>query len=471
MVQQELLNLFSQSATPKPLIKEAEMFKDKTKKFGLLDNPFKKLHGHTKIELTDVVTGEKKVIEHDNNFQAGVLASYMRSLGAFNNNPYDNDTWNSQAKWRNLVGGILLFRDAIDDSDGEVEYMPDGNQMTANGAYGVVNSGQPVEMGSWNEVESVVGSDSIVMVYDWDTSHGNGTIGCICLSSETGGYIGYGNPSGVAASTRNFFSNQNSRSVVGFIHHNSRYEIHDGGIRKTKLCVTEGSVFDGIQVNIEHAWTGNQWVADSISGKAVCFTSNWGSSAAPGGSFTLDIFDCETETFETKTIINSSGAIIGFRNASCADGIVYFAQYVDGTSNSNPLYGFSLTDGSFIGASVLSGSISSAFRGKITDDLLMCGDDNNVTRIKTDSQDNTSWKVTNGKLQGQMTRINYFSACYDPVFNAIIINGDGKVSSSSGGCQAFKNPLYLATVNNLSSPVTKNNTQTMKVTYTLTEVS
>lgn len=447
------------------------MFKDKTKNFNLPMNPLANVKGHTKIELTDIHTGKKQVIEHDNAFQPGVLANYMRSLGAFNNNPYDNDTWNGQAIWRNLVGGILLFRDAIDNLNGEVEYMPDGNQMTANGAYGVVNSGQPVELGSWNSIESVIGADSIVMVYDWDTSHGNGTIGCICLSSETGGYIGYGNPSGVAASTRNFFSNQNSRSVVGFIHHNSRYEIHDGGIRKTKLCVTEGSVFDGIQKNIEHAWTGNAWVADSIGGKAVCFTSNWGTKVEPGGSFTLDIFDCATEMFETKTIINSSGATIGFRHASCADGIVYFARYVDAYSNSNPLYGFSLTDGSFVGASVLSGGINSAYMGKLTDDLLMCGDYDNITRIKTDSQDNTSWKVTNGIIRGYATSTNFYSVCYDPVLKAIIRNGNGKSDSSIDRCHAFKNPLYLATVNNLDTPVTKNNTQTMKVTYTLTEVS
>lgn len=446
------------------------MFKDKTRKFGLLDNPFKKLHGHTKIELTDVRTGKKQVIEHDNTFQAGVLASYMRSLGAFNNNPFDNDTWNGQAKWRNLVGGILLFRDAIDDSNGEVPYMPSGNQMTANGAYGVTNAGNPVELGTWNSIESTVGASSIVMVYDWDTSHGNGEIGCICLTSETGGYIGYGNPSGAAASARNFFSNQNSRALVGFIYHNNRYEIHNGGIRKTKLCVTEGSVFDGIQVNIEHAWTGNNQVADSVGGKVVSFTSNWGTAVSPGGSFTVDIFDCETESFETKTIVNTSGATLGFRNASCADGIVYFAQYVDGYNNGNPLYGFSLADGSFVGASVLSGGINSAYMGKLTDDLLMCGDYNNVTRIKTDSQDNTSWKVTNGIIKGFATSTNFFSVCYDPVLKAIIRNGNGRSDSATDRCHAFKNPLYLATVNNLSSPVTKNNTQTMKVTYTLTEV-
>ena len=33
----------------------------------------------------------------------------------------------------------------------------------------------------------------------------------------------------------------------------------------------------------------------------------------------------------------------------------------------------------------------------------------------------------------------------------------------------YKNPLYLATINNLNSPVTKTAAQTMKVTYILTE--
>ena len=36
---------------------------------------------------------------------------------------------------------------------------------------------------------------------------------------------------------------------------------------------------------------------------------------------------------------------------------------------------------------------------------------------------------------------------------------------------AFKNPLYLATINNLDSPVTKTAAKTMKITYTLTETA
>ena len=35
--------------------------------------------------------------------------------------------------------------------------------------------------------------------------------------------------------------------------------------------------------------------------------------------------------------------------------------------------------------------------------------------------------------------------------------------------KSYYNPMFLSTINNLDSTVTKNNTQTMKVTYTLTE--
>lgn len=41
-------------------------------------------------------------------------------------------------------------------------------------------------------------------------------------------------------------------------------------------------------------------------------------------------------------------------------------------------------------------------------------------------------------------------------------------ASASYACGAWKNPLFLATINNLDTAVTKDNTQTMKIIYTLT---
>ena len=449
------------------------MLKEKAKPIKLLDNPFKKIHGHTKIELTDVKTGKKQVIEHDNTFQAGVLANYMRSLGAFNNNPYDNDSWSGQDKWRNLVGGILLFRDAIDDSNGEVPYMPSGNQMTANGAYGVTNNGTPVELGNWNSIESTVGASSIVMVYDWDTSHGNGTIGAICLTSETGGYIGYGNSSGVTASKRAIFNNQNSRAVgTSYVYNNTRYRVVEGGIYKSPLTVTEGSVFEGLETLIQHTWVrsgdvSRTFLIDATTNQIIVWSDVSGNGVSPSGTFTLDIFDCETETFRTVNCTNTSGSTFNERVYTAGNNCIIFGAKWDRYTSGAPFVAFSLTDGSYVGEIPIGTSAGNPyiFSGKLSDELEFCGARNdNILKIKTDSTDSNSWLDTNGSYTG----IAYqFALCYNPDTDAMVLQDAG----GSRQMQIFKNPLYLATINNLSSPVTKNNTQTMKVTYTLTEVS
>ena len=445
------------------------MIKDKARKIDLKINPFKNLKGHTRIELTDVRTGEKKVIEHDNNFQPGVLANYLRGLGAFNNSPFDNDTWAGYAEWRNLVGGIMLFTDSIDDSQDEVEYMPDGNVMIANASYGVTNSGVPSELGSWNEAESVIANDSVTLVFDWNTSQGNGTISAVCLTSELGGYIGYGNASGDSASNKkSIYQNQNSRSPQGLVFNNKRYRVTDDGIAVSKICVTQGSVFDGIEKTISHSWGDyREIVYDGAAGKIVIadffIRNSWGT----GATLTLDVFDATTETFSNVTITNTSGKALGLRGMSCANGVFYCAEYVDGYSNKNPLHGFKLSDGSYIGASVTSGTVSSPFMGKITDEILMCGEYSGGIYIQTDSTDPTSWKPTNGKMDFASST-GHQSFCHSSDVDALIWN-NGNYGSSSGLTRMWKNPLYLATVNNLESAITKDSTQTMKVIYTLSE--
>ena len=445
------------------------MLNEKAKPIKLLDNPFKKIHGHTKIELTDVKTGKKQVIEHDNTFQAGVLASYMRSLGAFNNNPFDNDTWNSNAKWRNLVGGILLFRDAIDDSNGEVPYMPSGNQMTANGAYGVTNAGTPVELGTWNSIESTVGASSIVMVYDWDTSHGNGTIGAICLTSETGGYIGYGNPSGGTASARNLYTNQNSRAVDRFVYNGYRYRCTSDGIYKSKITVDEGSVFEGVETLIPHTWGEDManWACDVQNGKIISYYSSYYMNIQPNQTFQIEVFDCENETFTSVTCTNGSSNAINARKVTAGNGYFVIGTRYDGTSGGSPYHRFNYLTGAYVDDLPMGGDNYPTY-GLIAPDLEFYGGTWTNVGIKTDKTDNNSWLPTNGVIGDSSSTNNFMSIEYNEDYDCLFyVRGQ----SASGEVKAFKNPLYLATVNNLSSPVTKNNTQTMKVTYTLTEAS
>lgn len=440
-------------------------------------NPFDKVKGHTKIELTDVKTGKKQIIEKDNAFQAGVLAKYMRSMGAYNNNPYANSTWAGQPIWRNLCGGIFCFRDPIDNSEDEVEYMPAGNEMVANGAYMVNNAGTPIELGSYNEVESSTsGNDSVTFVYDWLTSQGNGTISCVCLSTEIGGYIGYGNPSGVAASTKkSLTANQSSANINYAVYDNHRWSFSYSGttlhVTKTPIEVSKGSIFDGLGVSHDVTFSGSissagiKWVCYLGGGKIGIFphhsTGSGTSNLNNGASYYFLIYDCEADTATRKTLTNNTGETLQIdyyynRTSLGIKGADEQYVYLNNSAN-DKTYKFDIETGAgtlLINAGIWESNGSGSSGALMPDrSLIYTG---------------TAW-------------------IYDRVNDTILpCNASGGFMHYNDSLDAlgyhymnygettygiYKNPLILATINNLDTPVTKTAAQTMKITYTLTKAS
>lgn len=143
--------------------------------------------GHTIIELRDKYTGEKEVFE-DDNMMTNALEYYFANLGQMN---YLNDGWDWDWVIRYL-GGIMMFDTALTE-DADNILIPNAN-MVANGAVGQVNNGDPAELGSYAENESGWQQDgSFVQVYDYSTGQGNGTIACACLTSQMLGGNGCGN--------------------------------------------------------------------------------------------------------------------------------------------------------------------------------------------------------------------------------------------------------------------------------------
>ena len=70
--------------------------------------------------------------------------------------------------------------------------------------------------------------------------------------------------------------------------------------------------------------------------------------------------------------------------------------------------------------------------------------------------------LTNGTAAGQ----------YHDQYDALILQDLQEFEMTNNWNRSLhKNPLYLATINNLDNPVTKDSTQTMKVIYTLTEAN
>lgn len=458
--------------------------KDKAKEIAIpVAMTIPKVKGHTRIELTNVKTGEKKVIEHENTFQSAVIAKQLRGFGVANASPWDNSTWNSNAMWRNLVGGILLFRDAIDLSGGDVSYMPAGNQMTANGAYNVVNNGNPPELGSYNSIESSTGGrNSLSFVYDWNTSQGNGTIGCICLTSEVGGYIGYGNPSGESASKRDLFMNQSGSTLTGCLAYNGYRYIVEAYDRTNKTVtiskrldnMTKTSIF-AKQDQTNKTYTFSDTVVQGsnytdrihvkqISETKLVIISGSGVSVANGETVKILVFDAYADDLETLTVVNTSGKTLVLSGSSV--GAVRHEPHINIDSSGNMYIPADISlDGSSIAKFDSSGVFvellaeglggSNAKDGALTEDIVATFN-GNAMLLYGNGDD---YLPTNGSMSGTSNAVDYNK--YLDCLQYHVEN--------SANVYFYKNPLYLATVNNLQTAVVKDNTQTMKVIYTLTE--
>lgn len=176
------------------------------------------LKGHTKIELTDVNTGQTEVREDDNMVTNALsfIANYVG--GMFCNNPlYSMVVENSEESTiKNFTGGIMLFDDAIEENPNTI-YTPAGVHVVGCGS-GAEYSGSNVMAGSYNKVESGYLTDGDVKgykhVWDFNTAQANGTISCACLTTQAGGKFTSGTypyDSGYALSNEPTFLYQNKK--------------------------------------------------------------------------------------------------------------------------------------------------------------------------------------------------------------------------------------------------------------------
>ena len=447
-------------------------FKENTNMFhiGTMDAPM--IKGHACIELKDVRTGKRERIEHDNTFMATTLAKYMRSLGAANNSPYANASWRNLNKAIAYCGGIFLFKDAITEGS---EYMEAGNKMIANGSYNVTNGGQPAELGSWNSIESSIdGNSSVVLVWDWNTAQGNGQISSVCLTSNVGGYIGYGNASGNATSSKWNFSDYQSTSgldMAKLAMDNHRYVFTYANpiltVQKYKYPIDKATIFDGTleeTLTFDLSEYGYNWGGYDMSYRPV---DEKGRVMIMSGDNSWDnntpmkfyIFDPEDDSLELHSVMNTTGyRVYDYYNSEAP--IIYFKDddllFVQG-------YGFEtlfVCDGT-------TGAVRKTFNigrddyktyTKFSDDLFFVDAISKVLDLA-----NNTYLPTNANDTSHVP-VQYLKD------DDILCKCLGWQQSSTADAYICKNPLYLATINNLQESVTKQNTQTMKVTYTLTEV-
>lgn len=439
-----------------------------------------RIKGQTTIELYNPNTRIKTVKRSENTFQSGVIAQGLRNLGKANASMLTNYNLKVEDEWRNVVGGLLLFEQNVGIGD---NYMSAGNKMIGNAAVGVVNAGTPAELGSFNSIESSATASGITMVFDFLTSQANGTIRSVCLTSRMGGFIGYGNSSGVGHATpMSFTQNQdietltpldtnatNKRAIAGNYVYKFSLSGTDLIVNKTHVAVTEGSIFDGLasQITIDvsnesHAYVvDNGFQATGTAGGKIYITPENASNIAPGGVYKYWEFDPATDTISEKSFTNPTANTLAPINTSFANGNLFMK--VSGTDKMDV---FDMSTGilkkEFVDTTDAAWDIYNMKVGELPNGLTLVPIYDNAThRLAIYDETNDTLYVTNGlKPDNPAPYTNY---AYDGATNAM-------EWVTAGAPMACNDPLYLATINNLSggSEVTKTAAQTMKVTYTLT---
>lgn len=422
------------------------------------------LHGHTTIELQNVKTGRRERIEHDNTFTDGI-ENFLISGGFFNNAPWSDSDWRGAAAWRRLLGGIFCFQDAI-PADGGGNFpttMPAGNTMIANGSYGIANSGTVTEMGSYNSAESSILNNSITMVYDWLTSQGNGTISTVCLTSDIGGYIGYGNAT----------SNQRLSTLYGAGNQQSANErTHSGNELTVTISTTN---------NKEYWWSCN----DVNAGGTLTVNIN----KLPINE--LSVFDIAT----TKTLTNP--ASVSLKPLAAPQGKILWLPNILSGSTTYTIYLQDIETGastSYSFTTPAGSSISAGYNMIIHEEGFHCTF-NSINYFYSYATQTTTADGINPGYANKIGAGIYLG--YANIYDAVAertspVNGygynpntsasyrwsftteDGQIYSgwnypaATGHATKRRNPLYLATVNNLEEAITKTADSTMKITYNIT---
>ena len=462
-----------------------------------------KIKGHTQIILTDVKTGKVEKIESDNlvtNAVKEFLSFWQPLLG-----------WKAIATyfmplWQKMFGGIYLFDIALTESASNT-FLPNVADAKLTGYAGNTTSGgEDTKRGSLNINESEEITNGYKFVWDFGTSEANGTIACACLTNPLAGYHGYNyDPLGALYSgvnntgnTGNNYkgmgwtsgtSNQGvlSRNDAFFVLYNMRWQLgfkaqndkitHEGLYCNNALNFFKGEIETNnmnLLKNYGNVAESNEQVAATglYSGDGLGFdtgekyiyfiTTNTDiyvniinkSNRQYESRFTIPYYT-QTGKFVRGTHINSSYRSDG-AGAVYKNGYIYFIVY-DSGDNRNQGYVAKLNISTHE-VSIITPKFTQTVRGGGYAQSNMFVDVNgNILAGGYLIYGNDEYLP----IESSFT-IGSYAATYQISNYACLLNNYETYA------RIMPNLQYLATINNLSSPVEKTASKTMKVTYTLT---
>lgn len=423
-----------------------------------------KFEGKTIIELKDAKTGKLVQRTEDHNMLTNALTEFYKQGGITNPSAFGAAAMRTDAL-HYLLGGVLLLDTELDE-DATIVRVPSGVGMTGNGAYNVLNSGNPPELGSWNENESGWQQDgSYKMVWDFTTSQANGTVACVCLTSLYHGLQGHGNKSLTYRSNPYNIGTYNSITAKGmgegaFVGHknNQSYIMNSNFKNKTSI---EVNVFNmpvssidmrnvigaelvktmnvSLPASLQNLTGFTRYIISTHMAGNLCYiliAEGYDYDNRISGAVKIAVFDVTTEAFTNvysvditseSPRVDMSGlsdkyVVLGltrvnFLDTADADDISDGASIYDATGIHQPLE--ALSQKIFVGS-------------------------NRIIDIDT----------------GELLPINS-TDFIEAAGGYLTANPLQKLTRTA----ITRDPRYIATINNLEAPVTKTADKTMKVTY------
>lgn len=426
------------------------------------------IKGTTKIELTNVYTGEKEVVEHHNMITNVMQAMNKRIYGFNNINPFIY-TYARQFLgpddpfWKAMFSGIILFEDALSDSADEYIF-PAGNNVTACGNVGRTKTSDMTDatmsvLGNYNEDESVIKDGMVKMVYDFPTSQGNGTISSVALCNHL--------------LSMSLYNHDRNMSVVN---------IDDTStVNTTERFFMKNIALAGNYVSKDGSNYTFTFYDDNVDGGVIKLSSRVGANKPLRRSVKTLKVDLGADSYsicgnipDKNIIILNSGTSYKFvrltdgnvygRNAPSGYDAVYAVDgYFICAKKSDSIYNYSIFSdaGSEIKANAFSyGSIMSCKNGLFLNRYALFSDGG--LRILVDLISGGTTKFYNGYSIG-----NEKEEIFCNIFHSFSWYGDIAGGHFTYGFSTWQ--PWLATKNNLDNPVQKTADKTMKVTYTLTE--
>lgn len=446
------------------------------------------MKGKTEIILTDVHTGEqKKVLEQNMTTNAlndiFLQEGYMKDASEM----YGSDF---QPIYQKMLGGILLFDKTLEENAANY-FAPAGTNLTACGVYGVKNTTDDTLRGDYSSNESYLDTEAKTMkyVYDFPTSKGNGTIASVCLTSANGGYSSYGAETngGTEQTAAYFLGTGGSRTFVpigdeyafAVDYQNDviytltpstvSYQLQSVTIQKRRahlktLPVTysasdAGEVLESKSVQLSSLSSSYVWNYDTTANTLYFIANNDYSEIKNGREFYIAAIPIGTMIARIYNITNRTGVSLDYSTGGVYGGYLYIGGY-----NNNQNYKINLeSDTDYAQLSGVNTALNfqrCCFwnHGRI---FALCG------RLNSRSYRLAAVDPVTNKARYTQ---NYLNDSRGNTKKWVAVTGSNVAFAVMNDGSGFLVPCnYLATINNLSSPVTKTAAQTMKVIYTISE--